>query len=222
MKKLLSLVILIFFSSCSEAPPNIPKENNVQKEKTEYQRAKSPFWIEARKDENLRFLYDFNTANELYQVELFNDPFKDFVYITLDLSNPDFDLIYYSRFKYRIHKKGEETTIKPPKKVLTIVNPVTKDTIFFIYKKPIQIKRKPKDIAINHFFSKAIWGMSPVEEHFLELDAEKWDVIGRKDGKEIQLRRNSFTDSTYYSNIQHILDICKIKDYSYRKNKPKR
>ena len=221
MKKLLFLVIPIFLSSCSEAPPNIPKENNVQKEKAEYQRAKSPFWIEARKDENLRFLYDCNTANELYQVELSNEPFKDFVYITVDLSNPDFDLIYYSRFKPRIHHKGATATNKPPKQALTIVNPFTQDTIFFIYKKPIQIKRQPKDAAINQFFTKTIWELYLKDEN-RDIDPEIWSIIGRKDGKEIQLMRNSFTDSTYYSNIQHILDICKIKDYSYRKVEHKR
>lgn len=208
MKNLPFLILLFCLSNCSEEAPNSPT--------TKAQPVIPKIWTEASKDENLRFLYDCNNGNDIYQVELESYAMKDLVLLTVDLSNPDFDLVYYSRFKPHIGDKGFKATIKPPTRALIFSNPVTKDTMFLVYKKPIQIKIQPKDTSINHFLSEGIWGMFPHKERHGELfHGESWTVKGRKDGKEIQITRSNLTDSTYYSNIQHILNLCKIKDYAY-------
>jgi hypothetical protein len=80
----------------------------------------------------------------------------------------------------------------------------------------VLLKIKKQD-NINHFFSRMIWNMTPVDVEASGLDEETWTVKGRFQGKEILLTRRAFKDSTYYSNLQTLLDICKIKDYKYKK-----
>lgn len=72
---------------------------------------------------------------------------------------------------------------------------------------------------MNIFFTKSIWLMPPNDENISELDGETWEIKARSGNREMVLSRHLFKDSIYYSNIQNILDICKIKDYKYKYKK---
>jgi hypothetical protein len=167
------------------------------------------------KVKDLSFFYDCH-QNDCYQVELISS-YQDLVVLTLNLNGTKNDTIYYTRF----HRHNR--IIKPSKKfnVLYGVIPLTKDTIWsYSFKLPKKIITKSKNTKINYFFNTLIWDMEKEEKEQLELfHGETWRVKGRIKGKEITLNRRIYEDSTYYSNLQTLLDICKIKDYKYKKNK---
>jgi hypothetical protein len=72
-----------------------------------------------------------------------------------------------------------------------------------------------KNIDLNTFLKQTIWGMATEDEIRSVLDPESWILKARSGSRKIVLNRHSFRDSIYYSNIQNILNICKIKDYKY-------
>lgn len=72
---------------------------------------------------------------------------------------------------------------------------------------------------LNYFFSSTIWQI-PKEDKSPGIDGESWRVKGRNGGKEISVVRWNFNDSLYYSNIQKLLDLFKIRDYGYKAKQP--
>lgn len=175
----------------------------------------SLFWEKACESNEL--LNSFDCCKfDCYQIELLNDPFKDFVIITLDLRDSLSDIIFYSRFKYSSLSKKSTQKSKSKMNSLILVNPVTKDTIPYLYASPLKFILKPKNKNINTFFSKTIWTLSPDDGKLNVLDPEIWKVKGRSGDREIEVKRHTFKDSIYYSNLQNILNICKVKDYKYK------
>ncbi len=173
----------------------------------------SNFWEKACESDVLLTSFDCSKV-DCYQIELLNEPLKDFVVITLDLRDSTSDIIYCSRFKYRLSSKRN---IKESKhNSLILVNPVNKDTLSFFYDSPHKFTIKPKNKNINTFFTKTIWTLSPDDEKTTLLDPEIWKVRGRSGDSEIEIERYMFKDSIFYSNIQNILNICKTKDYKYK------
>lgn len=162
------------------------------------------------------YLFDCNKADS-YQIELCNHVFKNNIVITLDLNDSIYDIIYVNRYKFQLMAKehvSEEILSKP--NLIIIPNVATNEKMVFLYDKPKKFRIKPKNQKVNTFFSKTIWTLTPNDNEVF-LDPEIWKVKGRSGGKEIVLNRHAFKDSIYYSNIQGILDICKIKDYKYKK-----
>jgi hypothetical protein len=210
--KYICCIALLFCSCKNESKPisqiiDTDKVEVIPKEKPH-------FWKEACNLKDFECLYDCNNLN-CYQVELLCDPFKDFVVITLDLSDSTKDIVFYNRFDYDLHPLDNHK--KKNTKVLKMAFPGSKDTISYSYPLPKKLIIRPKNKEINTFFTNTIWEMPQNEENLSELDVETWNVKGRLGGREIMLSRHKFKDSTYYSNIQNILNICKIKDYKYQK-----
>jgi hypothetical protein len=165
------------------------------------------------KVKDLSFFYDCN-QNDCYQVELISS-YQDLVVLTLNLSSTKNDKIYYTRFR------RHEYPIKSGKRLnlLHVFIPSTNDTIrAYSYKTPKKIITKSKNTQINYFFNTLIWDMEKEGKKPVGIfEGEIWRVKGRIKGKEITLNRSTYEDSTYFSNLQTLLDICKIKDYKYKK-----
>ncbi|MCC7464844.1 MAG: hypothetical protein IT261_01160 [Saprospiraceae bacterium] len=172
----------------------------------------SLFWEKACESDVLMHSFDCSKM-DCYQIELFQDPFKDLVVITLDLRDSLSDIIYCSRFRYGSRSKKSIQESKA--NALILANSSIGDTITFLYEMPLKLVVKPKNQNINTFFSETIWTLSPVDEDSDWLDPEVWMVKGRSGEREIVIKRHTFKDSVYYNNLQRVLNICKVKDYKY-------
>jgi hypothetical protein len=206
--------IALLFCSCKNESKQIPQIIDTDKVEV-IPKEKPLFWQEACKLKDFECLYDCNNLN-CYQIELYNSPFKDFVVITLDLSDSTKDIVFYNRFKYELqslenHKKTNKNT-----NVLKMAFPGSKDTIRYSYPLPKKLIIRPKNKEINTFFTNTIWELPDKDEDIHLLDPEIWTTKARSGNQETELKRHLFKDSIYYINIQNILNICKIKDYKYK------
>ena len=172
------------------------------------------FWATICKNSDFSYFFNCNKEN-CYQIELLNDRFKDLVVITLNLDDSLTDIIHFNRFSFRSSKNYTYDAKSILKKAYPIINPITKDTIFCIHKNA-KIMKLRKQHDLNYFFSTTIWQI-PAKDKKPDLDGESWGVKGRNKDKEVSIVRWSFSDSLYYSNIQNLLDLCKINDYRYKK-----
>jgi hypothetical protein len=212
---LLFLYIFSFFSCGRDQSSNPKPPIGVSKDSITTPKPVPIFWKNICEDSRFTKLFDCNTL-DCYQIELLNDPFKDLVILTVNIQDSLTDEIYYNRFSFKTHKEKNKLNKDKPTNLFPIVNNVTKDTIFCYFRGEKKIKIK-KNVDVNTFFTNSIWVMPRNEENLSELDVETWNVKGRSGGREIMLSRHKFKDSTYYSNIQNILNICKINDYKYKK-----
>lgn len=213
MKNLYLYCILFSLVNCTSESKRVSgQEGSSHVENTANE--KPPFWKEICKLEEFEYMYYCHDRN-CYQIELHNSPFKDLVVITLDISDSTRDLIYYNRFKDGFPPKVNNEKVESDVKLIVIVNPVTRDSIKYFYKNTSKIILNPKNKDVNIFLSDAIWGLSAQDGDINQFDPEIWKLKGRSGGKEILLSRHIFKDSIFYSNIQKVLDICKIKDYKY-------
>ncbi len=207
--------IALLFCSCKNESKPIPK--GIDTEKVEVIPKEKPlFWQEACKLKDFEYLYDCNNLN-CYQIELLCDPFKDFVVITLDLSDSTKDIVFYYRFDYDLPPLNSHKKVNKNTKVLKMAFPGSKDTISYSYPLPKKLIIRPKNKEINTFFTNTIWELPDKDEDIHLLDPETWKIKARSGNQEIELKRHLFKDSIYYSNIQNILNVCKIKDYKYKK-----
>ncbi len=90
--------------------------------------------------------------------------------------------------------------------------PFSEDQRCCSYDLPRMIRDRANMEQLNAFFSEVIWAL-PFEnedDHF--LDPEIWSVLGRKNGKKYKWSRWSFSDSTYYTNLQ---TFCGVEDFKY-------
>jgi hypothetical protein len=162
---------------------------------------------------NLVHLFDCN-SQDCYQIQLSHDPFKDFVYLTIYSIDSFGYEIYYNRFEPS--SSNRESKFLNNKKCIAIplVNQSTRDTLFFYHcgEKKIQVN---KDDNIEYFLNHWVWETPLKRDTCSDIDPEVWSVRGRAKGKSISIIRCAFKDSVYYSNLQKILDVCKVKDYKY-------
>jgi hypothetical protein len=207
-------VVVILMISCKNEPPK-DKEKEVIVNKDSIANEIPLFWKEACKNVYFDNLFECNLSTN-YQVELLNDPFKDLVVITLDIKDSLFDVIYYNRFIYRVNSKNNIKNSVNVKSRIVMVNPITKDTLFFKYPETKKIIIKKRD-DIRRFFNETIWNIPVQDNDRPDFDGEVWRIKCRNGNTSKVLTRMTFSDSTYYSNIQILLDICKIKDYKYVK-----
>ena len=199
--------------SCQQNKPE-NQQNSVDKTENVTADATPVFWTTICQDSGFSYFFDCN-KEDCYQIELLNDPFKDFVVITLNLEDSLTDVIRFNRFAVSSSKSQTYGKKGMLNKVYPIINPMTKDTIFCFQKTENTIKvGKRQDL--NYFFSTTIWQL-PAKDKSPELDGESWRVKGRNQGKEVSIVRWNFSDTLYYSNIQKLLDLCKVKDYKYKK-----
>ncbi|MEO6759783.1 MAG: hypothetical protein ABIO24_10045 [Saprospiraceae bacterium] len=90
-----------------------------------------------------------------------------------------------------------------------------RDTIYCFYNGPKKI-RLPKILEKeSDFFSETLWKLPDQEENAVGFDPEIWRIKGRKNGRENRWMRQTFQDSIYYANIQKMLTICQVKNYTY-------
>jgi hypothetical protein len=195
----------IVLSSCTNEPVTSPPPASWVKPLPE----ESPFWKEVCRSGNFPYMYHCSRA-DIYQIELYQH-FKDFVIVTIDISDSTKDVLYYNRFHVTLPSGKKNKGIK----FLNVVNPVTNDSIVFYYRRVSKLVAKPKDEKMNIFLSKTIWELSNNEGEKGMFDPEVWTLKARSGDKVLETDRQLFKDSTYYSNIQHILDICQIRDYQY-------
>ena len=201
-------LVVIFWTCKSDQPRNSESSTNPESDTAIIHNQRSPFWEIICQKNQFDHLFDCTTL-DCYQVELLQNPFKDFVILSLYMQDSSITKIYYNRFSFstsRFNKKNFDF-------IFHIINPLTKDTLFCTHKyektKIIKI-----DAKMDAFFNELIWDMPLFDEEVL-IDPESWKIKGRKGGKEIILNRHTFGDSLYYKNIQILLDIFNIKDYKY-------
>lgn len=203
--------LLIF--SCVQDKPQSPQKS-VSKTEDATTDSIPIFWATICKNSDFSYFFNCNKEN-CYQIELFNDPFKDLVVITLNLNDSLTDIIHLNRFSFRASKNFTKDKKNTLKKVYPIINPITKDTIFCGHQNTKTMK-VAKQQDLNYFFSTTIWQI-PTKDKNLDLDGESWKVKGRNGDKEVAIVRWNFSDSLYYSKIQNLLDLCKVSDYQYKK-----
>jgi hypothetical protein len=201
---------LLFIFSCtfkSDQPPNNKLSANPKSDTAIINNQRHSFWEIICQNNRFDHLFDCTTL-DCYQVELFQDPFKDLVVLSLHLKDSSTTKIYYNRFSFGRRNKKNKFNFTFP-----IVNPLTNDTLF-CYHKYEKIKTIKIDAGMDTFFKKLIWEM-PLSDEEILFDPESWIIKGRKGSKEIILKRHTFKYSLYCENIQSLLDIFKIKDYKY-------
>jgi hypothetical protein len=209
MKHLYKCCILFLFTGCADEPVKISQispSNYMEVTSDE----KPLFWQEICRSRDFSYMYDCNNYN-CYQIELYNSPFKDFTVVTIDIRDSTKDIIFLNAFK-----KNNNKTINKNEQII-MINPSTKDTIKYFYRKTSKLIISPKDKSINNFLLNTIWRLPNKDGDIHLLDPEIWTIKARSGNREIVLNRHLFKDSIYYSNIQNILNICKIKDYKYKK-----
>lgn len=169
------------------------------------------FWSEICSLPEFPYLFDCKTG-PCFQIELTCDPFKDFIVITIPIKDSLIDTLFCNRFifKHSLSKTKNEKVFK----TIPIINPVTNDTTIWMYENLPQIKELSQNRKINHFFFTTIWNTYQ-RDTVIFFDPEKWKIKGRLDDKSILIERVAFKDSTFYENIQTILDLFEIKDYKY-------
>lgn len=186
------------------------------------QRAGSPFWQAACRQPDLGFMFDCNDGDPSYQIELTHEPFKDYVVLTLEHGSDSLiTAVYYTRFdyvptysldKYRATNKYKSINS------LIVVNPTTKDKLYFFYEKPKKFQICQNAGQISRFFNESIWTMPLKGQFSPAIDPEGWHVRGRKRGMEQVWSRYSFLeDSAYYIGLQKVLDLAGVKDYKYER-----
>jgi len=214
---IVSMFLFVYVASCSDGSRSSIDQlpNHVARDPASANVAVSPFWEVICKKNRFAKLFDCNKSN-CFQVELFQDPFKDLVVLTIDLDDSSTDIIHYTKIAFRRLGRDSNLLKKQYNIEIAVANPVTKDTIFG-YLISENTKRIAKNYSINSFFNNLIWEMPVNDGCSNVLDPETWTVKGRLDGREIILSRRCFSDSTYYWNIQSILDVFNIVDYKYTK-----
>lgn len=215
IKNIFVLFALISLACRNENPPvKIPPQEKVLENSSESDLPE--FWKEACNTDDLKLLFDCNAAEkDYYQIELLQDPFKDYVIISLIFKQENIDKIYLTRFHFSMSDKPGPNS-KRFKEKLCVINPMTKASLYFYYNKPRSIHNLHHVKQINHFFTNTLWALPTKENVGSELDPETWHVKGRKNGKESHWTRHLAQDSLFYSNLQLLLDICKVKDYKYK------
>ncbi|MBL7825499.1 MAG: hypothetical protein JNJ57_02635 [Saprospiraceae bacterium] len=209
---LLCLLGCLYFGfGCSNEPSSNPETSTISNNETHEMVDSVPiFWKTICSYNKFANLFDCNTF-DCYQIELINDPFKDFVALTIKIQDSIPDVIYYNRFSSKNSRIKTKNNF-----VIPVINPITKDT--FIYSCSAEIELKIElDPKIEFFFERTIWEIPRKDKMIDMTDSETWLTKGRSSGRAIIVSRYLFQDSIYYSNIQKLLDICKISDYKYDK-----
>jgi hypothetical protein len=212
-------IILFVFSllACNEERSSTQKKIIEPYKDTVDKSEKVPiFWRTICEKQQFSNFFDCSNS-DCYQIELLNDPFKDFVVLTVNTQDSFFDIINYHRFAFKVSKNStDHSNSRKPLFMIPIVNTSMQDTIFCLCMGEKKRKRK-KNATLNIFFSKYIWEIPQNEEDTPELDNETWKIKARSGGSEILLSRHNFKDSLYYASIQNILNECNINDYRYKK-----
>ena len=205
----------MLFCSCKNESKPIPQIIDTEKVEA-IPKEKPLFWQAICNYGDFLYMYDCNNYS-CYQIELYNSPFKDFTVVTIDIRDSTKDIIFLNVFRRNFpFKKNNNKTINKNEQII-MMYPNTKDTITYFYKKTSKLIISPKDKGINNFLLNTIWNLPDKDEDIHLLDPETWTIKVRSGNQEIELKRHLFKDSIYYSNIQNILNICKIKDYKYKK-----
>lgn len=213
--KFLLFLHLLFFSFCVIDSPVKEKEKTLQNKPviTNSGMIRTVFWEQVCATNEFSDFFYCNT-HDAYHVELLS-AFKDYIVITADISDSIYNYYHCARFSPRVNKPDEKPVGHSQKRqFVTVINPLVPDTLYFEYGQPKIIKAH-KNPKLDDFFINQIWQTRLMKDTFSFLDPETWRISSRKMGKEIQLMRTDFKDSVYYSNIQMLLDICKIKDYQF-------
>jgi hypothetical protein len=166
-------------------------------------------------DPDFSYFFPCNKSEECYQVELSCSLsyLKDDVVISIiydegkiiDIVLTRSGLIMPGKNKFRMGKS---------KKIIFCQNPLTKETFHLSCSKPRKVYTNTDLSELNNFFSKTLWSLYNRDSSYV-IDGESWLIKGKKEEKISKWVRISFKDSVYYSNIQKLLDICKVKEYSY-------
>ena len=214
MKYICFTLYLCVFFACEEGRPSIQKHSVAEFADTTAFNTTPIFWKTICENSRFNNLFDCN-ASDCYQIELLNDPFKDFIAIVINTQDSLSDEFSYYRFHFKTSNSASKANSSRDGNLIPIVNTLTHDTIFCISMGEKSIKTK-KNTNVNTFFAKTIWDMPENDTEMSELDPETWRIKARVGERERILSRHSFKDSVFYSNIQYILNKCKIKDYTYK------
>lgn len=207
MKKHLLLLVIsyvVFLYSCSKTTEKQTQKNIVAQQ--------TPFDSIICGLQDFNYLYQCNQIDSTFQVELWNDPFKDLILITCSIKDNEIDSLRYARFRFNSKRRN---TLDQPK---FIVNPYTNDTLFISWQAPKAMRVTKNRTELGQFLLNVVWKSQGQNDPPCELDCESWTLKGRIGDKQIKLIRNTFSDTLFYHNLQFMLDECKIVDYKFQQN----
>jgi hypothetical protein len=177
------------------------------------------FWVKNCINSDFKLLFDCNTENyELYQIALNNDLVKDCVFISLMFRNEQISEIYLTK----LYLSPNKNLLKQKKfnKKIIFNAPDSSRLMYCYYNKPVKVTWKIDLLKLSTFFNEILW-LKPLQINYKghDTDTEIWYINGRKNGKEGYWSGfvTAKLDSIYYTNLQALLDICKVTDYKYTK-----
>ncbi len=216
MKYIFLFYFILFFLSCNDHKRSKGIAIDQLQHPDSLKNELPYLWRENCKNSDFKLLFDCdNSEKEYYQIELFHDPFKDMAVMSLIFRNGAIYEIYVTRF-HIVTSRNKVNSKRFTKKLLLIM-PYSNDTLYCFYNKPKNVTTLGNVERLSHFFSSTLWTMPRRESSRSELDPETWTIKGRKNGEQSTWERHLSQDSVFYTNIQQVIDLCKIKDYKYKK-----